>query len=1157
MRLLRLSIILLVLGLTSYGATFGTVTAALGAADIVLDQPRGRLYLINSNLNRVQVYSIAQRTFLASITTGTQPLSGAMSPDGKFLYVTCFAQASLNVIDLDRSTVTRRVSLPASPEGVAVGVDGKALITTIGTGPGNQFNTLLVYDPNAAVGAEISVVLVGPTPAASPITPPLGRSALATRSALLATPDARRIIGVNNSGNTRSVFVYEVASATILRARTFNFVSNVLSISPDASKFMAGLTLFETDTLAVLAQQNAANAPFSFPGGNANNFNTQQNQGGSVFAPDGSTLYSAFNIAPVQNPPARANVSRFLLNDPDNLLITLGLQLPENLAGKMVVSPDGQTVFALSESGFVTLPVGTIYNNPIAMPDNPVVLLSNDQCGLAPNKRVTVGVNNAGRGRLTASAQLLQLPNPGPQGLGGFGGPGGGGPGGTIIIVLPPIIPGFGGPAGVQGIGGNNTSVLQTSPQVQTQITPAGAAITFQYNAVNARTTGTITPHDFLIQSPEAINIPPNIRIFQNNRDTEARADVMPLPLNSSSSEGLFDMITDTVRQRLYIANSGVNRVEVFDMRTKKFLAPIKVGQLPHSLAFGTDGVTLYVANSGSETLSVVDLDKGAQVGLVRFTPLPFNSNTALVTPNVIASGLRGPQVIMSNGSLWRVVGNQVLPRTLNPAVFGANARTLPGPTQTMASTPNGEFIFLLAGNGNGYLYDASVDEWVANRTLFGNAQSNLPLMTGYYGPVAAGPRGQYFLANGVIFNQSLTQIGSVPIPPTIPTLPTRGGAPTSTAPPVAAVAAAGNSTFVRFSQPVATNANQFQAVATPTPTLPAVPGQGGTVGGPVGGPAGGLIQAAITAPTIEVVDVNTGNTLRASAALEGPLARVNGNQTMRISGRTLAVDAAGTTAYALTTSGLSIVPLDPVLPAERPIVNPNGVVNLANSLPTLAPGSLAKLSGRNMASSASVDSGTRPTILGGACVTLNNVPLPLLMTSDQQINIQIPPTLAAGRYPLVVRSIDRKAASTQSVVTISKVAPVVFMDEKNNALIYHKDGQLVTRDNPANRDEPLSILATGLGVTKGGRVTAGEPSPSNPLAVTGTVNVYFGSPQYKQSEMIVDWSGLAPGLIGVYQINIRVPGFHSTGKALPVTIRAGGVLSPSSGPTVPVVAVD
>src|SRR5438552_825993 len=162
MFLARLLIILCLLGLTSYGATFGTVTPALGAADLILDQPRQRLYLINSNLNRVQVYSIAQRQMLASITTGTRPLAGAMSPDGKFLYVTSYDQASLNVIDLDRSTVTRRVSLPANPEGVAVGVNGKALITTIGTGANNASNTLLIYDPNAAQGAEISVVLIGP-----------------------------------------------------------------------------------------------------------------------------------------------------------------------------------------------------------------------------------------------------------------------------------------------------------------------------------------------------------------------------------------------------------------------------------------------------------------------------------------------------------------------------------------------------------------------------------------------------------------------------------------------------------------------------------------------------------------------------------------------------------------------------------------------------------------------------------------------------------------------------------------------------------------------------------------------------------------------------------------------------------------------------------
>jgi uncharacterized protein (TIGR03437 family) len=59
------------------------------------------------------------------------------------------------------------------------------------------------------------------------------------------------------------------------------------------------------------------------------------------------------------------------------------------------------------------------------------------------------------------------------------------------------------------------------------------------------------------------------------------------------------------------------------------------------------------------------------------------------------------------------------------------------------------------------------------------------------------------------------------------------------------------------------------------------------------------------------------------------------------------------------------------------------------------------------------------------------------------------------------------------------------------------------------------------------------------------------------QSAIIVDWAGLAPGLIGIYQLNLRVPGFHISGDSLLVTITAGGVSSPSTGPVVPMVSVN
>jgi uncharacterized protein (TIGR03437 family) len=191
--------------------------------------------------------------------------------------------------------------------------------------------------------------------------------------------------------------------------------------------------------------------------------------------------------------------------------------------------------------------------------------------------------------------------------------------------------------------------------------------------------------------------------------------------------------------------------------------------------------------------------------------------------------------------------------------------------------------------------------------------------------------------------------------------------------------------------------------------------------------------------------------------------------------------------------------------------------------------------------------------VMGGSCVTLNNVPLPLLATSDGQVNVQIPVELAAGTYPLVVRSIDRQAASLTTNVKLSKVAPAVFVDNNGQASIYHSDGSLVTKDNPTTRDQKLSIYATGLGLTKGGKVTTGNPAPSSPLAVTDKVQVYFGNPSLKQSEVIVRWSGLVPGMVGVNRIDVTVPGFHTEGDALPVTIKIDGVSSLTKGPTAPV----
>jgi uncharacterized protein (TIGR03437 family) len=975
--------------------------------------------------------------------------------------VTCYDGAVLDVVDLGALTVTARVTLPAKPEGVAVGSDGRVLISTTGSGTGGAANVLLLYDPSpdaSAVLVPISVVPAAPTPPTVP--PPSGRPFLATHSQLVATRDGSLIVGVNApAAGSPTVFVYEAASNTVLRSRIVAGSSTVLAVSDDGSRFMCGPNLFDTATLQVLAQQNLANAPYPVTPGT--NFNVQSTQGGGVFSPDGQTLYAAFDISPVQNPPVSPNISQLMLNDPDNLLIRMGIQLPENLAGKMVISADGSNIYALSDSGFTSLPVGSISRSPIAVPSATVVMLTKDQCGVtAQTSSATVAVNNAGGGRVTATGQLLQF---------------------TGVANQP-------SPA--------------TAPTLRNSQSQAGSQLVLSFNPAAARGLGTVTPpHDFLIQSPEAINIPNRVRVYENNRDSDARGTILPIPIGGVAGEAFPDLLLDAVRRRIYIANAGLNRVEVFDIQQQAFLSPIKVGQLPRSMALTPDGNTLYVANSGGEGISIVDPDGLQTVGRVTFPPIPFNSNLALMTPQVIASSLNGPLILMSNGTLWSVLGNTAVPRAVSK-LLGQTAAglqvTIP-PTSSMAATPGGEFILMSTPTGATYLYDAIADDWVASRTL--------TLQPGYIGPIAAGPRGQFYLVGGTALNQALTPIGG-------------GGASRL----VSAVAPVGNNTFAIFSPP---------PPATAANTLPA------------------------TAPSVQILDSTTGNPTLQVSAIEGPITTVAATGRAAISGRTMAVDAAGATAYAITASGLSVVPLIPVAPADRPQPTPRGAVNLASQQPAVAQNGLLSVLGQNLATSDVAGSTPLPFILGGTCVTLNNAPLPLLMSSPTQINAQIPPELATGSYPLIVRSISKQAASASQQVAVSKYAPAVLVDNAGQIALFHADGSYVNKDNPGSRDEPLTMYAVGLGLTTGGAVTAGMPSPSNPPAVTGVVAVFFGNPLYKQAAIIVDSSILAPGMIGIYQLKLRIPGFHMKGDALPVTLRIGGVSSPTTGPVVPHVTVD
>ncbi|MGH9718786.1 MAG: YncE family protein, partial [Bryobacteraceae bacterium] len=672
------------------GATFGEVIGLGGTpSDAVLDELRGRIYLVNDKASRVDIYGIPEKRVVGTIPVGTTPLAAAMSPDQAYLYVTNNGSSSVSVVDLSNYSVLQTVTLPARPEGVAVGADGRALISTVGSGTGNTQNTLLILDRAQAANQQLYPVFAPPppsTPAPIPATQfPVRQTTF--RGKLIPTPDRQYIVGVTTPANTTYMFVYEVASGVILRSRNVGGQSTVLAMAPDGSRFMAGFTMFDTATLAVIGQQNFANAPFIF----TSNFNVQQNNGGSGFSPDNGTLYSAFNAAGFSIPAARPNSSTLLISDARNLRINLGIKMPESVVDKILIDSNGEKAWALSESGLIYLPLSTLYDYPILQPETTTVFLAQDECNRGVPS-AALKINNLGKRRLTFSvptnfptaALVAQV----SSGLAPA----------TVTFTMEP------GRAGVIRQAGTNLST--------------GAA-TMTGNAIN-----------IVLASNEAINLPNTIRVYMNYRNPDQRGIIYPLPTTpnnspfssavASGNEGLQDLLLDELRGKLYITNSGYNRIEVFDIVKRRFLDSIPVGQLPHQMALSTDGATLYVANSGGESISLLDLDTQRTVGQVDFPPIPRAGNSNPITVRTMAVGLFGLQFVMSNGSQWKVIGNQATVRPVNGVT--PNVLSVAGGTAlSMASSPNNEYIVTLASNGQAFLYDSKADTYIAGRTLFSN----------------------------------------------------------------------------------------------------------------------------------------------------------------------------------------------------------------------------------------------------------------------------------------------------------------------------------------------------------------------------------------------------------------------------------------------------
>ncbi len=144
----------------TFAANIGTVVPIIGqVADVTYDSQRNLVYLANAGAGQVEVYSPGARALLNPIQTGLQPVSLALSPDLRTLYVANAGSLSVSAIDLNSQQVVANYTTgTARPDAVAVGADGLVLIL----GPSG----LSRLDPTSG--------LITVLPVAVPATPPAG-----------------------------------------------------------------------------------------------------------------------------------------------------------------------------------------------------------------------------------------------------------------------------------------------------------------------------------------------------------------------------------------------------------------------------------------------------------------------------------------------------------------------------------------------------------------------------------------------------------------------------------------------------------------------------------------------------------------------------------------------------------------------------------------------------------------------------------------------------------------------------------------------------------------------------------------------------------------------------------------------------------------------
>ncbi len=203
------------------------------------------------------------------------------------------------------------------------------------------------------------------------------------------------------------------------------------------------------------------------------------------------------------------------------------------------------------------------------------------------------------------------------------------------------------------------------------------------------------------------------------------------------------------------------------------------------------------------------------------------------------------------------------------------------------------------------------------------------------------------------------------------------------------------------------------------------------------------------------------------------------------------------------------------------PVIYNGGIVNASKSVAgdPVSPGGVVSIYGRNLASgTAPAAVVPLPRTLAGTKVLIGGVEAPLFYVSPGQINAQVPFELSADA-PCNVVVLSGTRVSTPKTLQLVKLDPGIVAYTDGHVIAQHADYSLVTASSPAKPNEAIILYLVGMGQTSIA-VSTGVATPYPPLVdVSVQPTITIGGITAK-----VNWAGLVPGGVGLYQVVCTVP---------------------------------